>query len=604
MSAANTSAPQTTPCADAPTGSSVATTQPFTLRVLKKLDAITILSAVLCVTYVYLFWNSVSAWWFNPHWSTDDALQQVFPFHSVHHPEIFKGDYVTEVMLGYLAPLHYALGYAITWICGDALMTAHYMMLIQVILSAGFLFLAVKKVAGSAPAFFAILWFFHTRHVIQRMTGGLPRGWAPVIFTGFLYFLVAGKHRALLALILAGCLLNPPAVFLVGVTYGCYLLIQLMRAESRAEYLPHFRRLLLCAPVFAVVTLYVTHRPESVGHLATYAEASSMPEFSRNGGRFSYLPFVPAATEMRSYAERTFFGKFNKPSAFWREYTLPIVIGLTLLVAAIGVFRKRSSIPLVAWCFLGCSILVYLLARWLAFALYVPDRHINIPFAIFWIFALTVGTWNALQLTSRSSLRRSWLSALGLGLIAFIVYSGSELNLSSNANFNWKDTKRGGWTLWVKKNTPETALIAGFPTFIDPVQLFGMRKGYATIETWHPFYSAYNEEMKRRLAISLRAHYARDLESLASILAAEKVDYFIFERQRFYPERLRRTLYFKTFQPLLDELTAGPETDYAYRQLPNEVDLERFPFMPYRDRLAVIVDVKKLQEYLAKNPRS
>lgn len=567
---------------------------------LKRVNPVTAISAALCLVYIYLFWGSVSAWWFNPHWSTDDALQQVFPFHAVNHPEIFKGDLITDVMLGYLAPLHYAIGYGITWLCGDALMTAHYMMLLQIVLAVGFLFLAVRYVAGSAPAFFAVLWFFHTRHVIQRMTGGLPRGWAPMLFTGFLYLLLSGRHKSLLILILAGCLLNPPAVFLVAATYGLFLLIQVLRESSRAEYLPHFRHLVMCAPVFAVVTLYVTHRPESVGHLHTYAEAAAMPEFSRNGGRFSYIPFVPALDEMRSYAERTFFGKFNKPTPFWRQFTLPIAAALALLCAAIGLWRKRPTVPLVAWCFLACSISVYLVARWLAFALYVPDRHINIPFAIFWIFALTVGVWKALDLgPTRSPLRRSALSVLGLFLVGFIVYSGSELNLSSPANFNWKDTKRGPWTLWLKKNTPETALIAGFPTFIDPVQLFGMRKGYATIETWHPFYSGYNEEMKRRLAISLRAHYAKDLQSLVDILTPENVDYFIFERQRFYPERLHHTVYFKVFQPLLDSLTSGPETDYAFRELPNEVDIERYPFMPYRDRLSAIVDVKKLREYLA-----
>lgn len=567
---------------------------------ISRINPVTALSAALCVAYIYLFWQSVSAWWFNPHWSTDDALQQVFPFHAVHHPEIFKGDLITEVMLGYLAPLHYATGWAITWLCGDALMTQHYMMLLQVVLSAGFLFFAVRVVAGSPPAFFAVLWFFHTRHVIQRMTGGLPRGWAPVIFTGFLYFLLSGRHTALLIFILAGCLLNPPAVFLVCATYGLFLTVQIAREKTRKEHLPHFIRLALCAPVFAAVTLYVTHRPESVGHLHNHAEASAMPEFSRNGGRFSYLPFLPAGEEMRNYAERTFFGRFDKPSKFWREYTLPIAGALLLLAAAVGAARRKVTVPLVAWCFLGCSISIYLLAREFAFALYVPDRHINIPFAIFWIFALTVGVWRAFDLgPAYSSFRRSAFSILGLAAISFIVYSGSKLNLSTPANFNWKDTKRGTWTLWLRKHTPETALIAGFPTFIDPVQLFGMRKGYATIETWHPFYSGYNEEMKRRLSISLRAHYAKDLQSLVDILEPEKVDYFIFERQRFYPERLRNTKYFKVFQPLLDSLTAGPETDYAFRQLPSTIDIERYPFMPYRDRLSAVVDVNKLREYLA-----
>jgi hypothetical protein len=579
-----------------------------TLRTwIPKLTSPSALCALVCLVYLFMFWQSVSAWWFNPRWTTDDALQQVYPFHSILHPENFKGDLITEVMRGYLAPLHYAIGYVLTRLCGNPLMTAHLMMLIQVLLSAGFLFLAVRAAAGMPAAFFSVLWFFHTRHVIQRMTAGLPRGWAPALFAAYLYFTLRGNHRAILAVILCGCLLNPPATFLVAASYGLYLLIQSARTTTRAEYLPHLIRLMVASPVFAGITLYIMHRPDYIGGIYSYSEAIKMPEFSRAGGRFSYLPFVPAAAELKSFALRTFFGKFSNPSPFWREYTLTIVCALLAAVTAVGAWRRRTAIPLSAWCFLVSSIVVYFIARLAAFYLYVPDRHINIPLAMFWIFALTVGVWRVLQTGTVAespsenetfTWRRSWLSMSGLCAVAFVVYSGSQLNLSSNANFNYNDTRRGPWVRWLRENTPETSLIAGFPTFIDPVQLFSIRKGYATIETWHPFYTAYNEEMKRRLFISLRAHYAENLAELVNILSAEKIDYFVFERQRFYPDRLRNTRYFKIFQPLLDELTSRPPERYAFRQLPLQVDMQKFPFMPYRDKVSAVVDVRKLREFL------
>lgn len=581
---------------------SVASAAPA-LTLWRKIRFVDVLSAALCLSYLYLFWKSVSRWWFNPRWATDDALQQLFPFYSVLKPHVFEGDLIYQVMRGYLAPLHWAIGVAVTWFTQDPIMTGHFLMLLQIGLCGGFLFMAIRHAAGTAPAFIGLLFFFHTRHVIQRMTGGLPRGWATVLFAAFFYLALRRNHRAILVLILLGCLLNPPGAFLVAAAYGLLLVLRSFTKESGAEYRRHLLRLAVCAPLFVVVTLWVTHRPPEIGRMHTFEEAVTMPEFSRDGGRFSWLPFLPPIREIRAYATRTFYGRFDDPAPFWKKNILDIGIGIVGLLALIGLIRRRSVIPLEIWCFLAASLGVYALARILAFRLYVPDRHLNIPLALFWIMALTIGAWRAFHRNPEdrgdSSLRSSWGSMLGLALVGLLLYQGSGLNLSSNANFNYQDTKRGVWVPWLKKNTPETALIAGFPTFIDPVQLFSMRKAYATSETWHPFYENYNIEMKRRIDISLRAHFARTLDEFVQLTAPEKIDYFVFERRRFYPKALQNPVYFKVFQPFLKELALRPVTEFAYRELPTRVDLERYPFLVYRDNVAVIVDINKLRQFLA-----
>ncbi len=569
------------------------------------------LFSLLAVAYLFLFWKSVSRWWFNPRWSTDDALQQVFPFYTVWHPEIFQGDLIFELMRGYLAPLHWALGYMVTWLCGDPIMTAHYLMFIQLVLCGGFIFFAVRTAAGLAPAFFSLLFLFHTRHVIQRMTGGLPRGWAAVLFAAFFYFSLTKNHRAVIALLFAGCLLNPPATFLIAASYGLVLLVRCVSADTRIDSLRHLATLALCAPLIFALTLWVTKRPPEIGRMYSYHEAEALPEFSRDGGRFSWIPFLPPATEITQFATRVFYGRFDKPDPFWRKNILGIGIVFLILMTLIGVIRKRSAVPIELWCFLAASITVYFLSRILAFKLYVPDRHLNIPLAFFWILALSIGTWRALfglgqanlpRDTFDSSLKFARGSVIGLLLVSALVYQGSQLNLSTDANFNYQDTKRGAWVPWLKENTPPSALIAGFPTFMDPVQLFGMRKAYASSETWHPFYDNYNAEMKRRIAISLKAHYAASLEEVVSLLTPEKIDYFVFERKRFYPKALQNVVYFKVFRPLLAELTGRPPEQYAYRQIPESGEDSSLSFVVYRDKTAVVIDVNKLRAWVAEHP--
>jgi hypothetical protein len=60
----------------------------------------TVLSALFMLCYGYLFYDSIRPYWFHRGWTTDDALQQVFPFHEVVQPGVFTGDLITEVMSG------------------------------------------------------------------------------------------------------------------------------------------------------------------------------------------------------------------------------------------------------------------------------------------------------------------------------------------------------------------------------------------------------------------------------------------------------------------------------------------------------------------------
>jgi len=181
---------------------------------------------------------------------------------------------------------------------------------------------------------------------------------------------------------------------------------------------------------------------------------------------------------------------------------------------------------------------------------------------------------------------------------AGIVYAGSNIGLFGAANFNYARDKKGNVFEWLGNNTPENALIAGHPTHLDGVQLFAIRRGYVTTETTHPFYKGYYAEMYRRNEISLRAHYAASLQEVVSILEPEGITHFVFKRADFYPDAMRNVKFFPSYKPLIDSLLSRPESEYAYRQLPAKVDMATYPFMPYKDKMSVVIDVQALKSYL------
>lgn len=548
------------------------------------------LALLLFIGYVVAFWHSLQPWWFHPAWTTDDALQQTYPFYRALDPELYQNDLITKMMTSYLAPVHYWISYAVTLIVGDAILAGHWVMLMQIVLTVGFVFMAVLRASGWASALFAATWMLHTRRVIQRMTGGLPRGWAAPLFAAFFYFAITRNHVGMLCLLAVGCLLHPPATLAIAIAYGLFLVTLSVGGEARAEGRRWLKRYLLLSPLYIVLVLSVVQMPAEIGSMASYSTALAMPEFQAPAGRFPFLPFPPLWDDLRLYGFHAFTDRFSSSLPY-------VVVALILLCALGGLFTRRAIIPSVAWCFLVGAMAVYFASRVFAFHLYVPNRHLQFPLAFFMVVGLTVAAWRIGAMGRRPW--RPWGQLVCACGLAALIYAGSGTGLRGPANFNYSRDQRGKVIAWLAGNTPKDAVIAGEPTFIDPVQLFSRRVAYVTSETAHPFYDRFYAEMKRRLEVTFRAHYARDLNELLRIVEMEGIDYFVFEKKRFYPRMLANATYYPPFDTLVRQLAARPAEEYAYKKLPHTIDLAAAPYMPYRDDRAAVVDIRALRSFLS-----
>ena len=577
----------------------------------REVTLISVVTAILSVGYAYAFYKSIGQFWFHPHWTTDDALQQVYPFHEVAHPGLFAGDIITDVMKGYLAPLHYWISYGITMLTGDPIMMSHWVMLIQVVLTVGFFFAAIRAASSTVPALLGVTWLLHDRNLMQRLTAGLPRGWAAVILTAFLYFVLKGNHIAILGTLLAGCMLNPPATLVVACAYGLLLIWRVVsgRGSVRTSAWKKLVSYICISPLFAIITLIVVHRPAHIGQMVSFEQATQMPEFSRPRGRFPFVPLNPAAEELRVVGLEAFIGRFYNPPASIRSNMPLLVFGGLALLACVGLVRRRTTVPAELVTYGIAAVVVYLLSRLLAFRLYVPNRHLQIPLALFFIAAFCIGCWKAFHRGSDdtasldgslrdSRLRYSWGSFMALAAVTTVVFIGSNWGLRGAANFNYPSNKKGMVFEWIKHNTPLEAVVAGHPTHIDGIFLFGARRGYITTETAHPFYARYAAEVRRRNEISLRAHYASSLEELVTILEPEGITYFVFRREDFRAATLPKIKFFPPLDTLMKDLGSRPLDQYAYRHLPKSVDTEHYPFMPFKDDQSVVIDVQALKSYL------
>lgn len=562
---------------------------------------------IAALIYIYFFIAGLSPYWFNPDWTTDDALQQLYPFHKALHAGLFHNDIVTTMMESYLAPIHYWLSCLITIVTKDPVMMGHWMMLLQVIGASLFVFLAVRFAAGTPAAFFALAWLFHTRHVMQRLTGGLPRGWAAMVLSASLYFIMRGDQTAILLTLLVGCFLHTPATLVAALTYGMLLMYRSFVGSERRQSRQQLIRYIILSPIFIVAAWSVVRMPPEIGTMASYSEALQLPEFQRPKGRFPFTPLNPAMQEIRSFGFQAFTGRFFNPGPTVRSLT-PVVAVVSLLACAIWSYkRKRIGLPLELALYGVAIFIVYFASRILAFKLYVPDRHLQFPLAIFFVVSFPIMIWRTFsknfsgqnQWNFESNLARDGYAAVALVALGVFIYIGSGTGLYGAANFNFARNKRGMVFEWIAANTPQNAVFAGNPTHIDPLPLFAARQAYMTTEVAHPFYDKYRAEVRKRLEVELRANYARTLQEFVSIVEPHGIDYFVFRREDFYPDELKQASYFPPFDGLVKELTTRDPNDFAFRQLPSEVDMQRYPFMPYKDKQSALVDIAALKKYLA-----
>lgn len=588
--------------------------QPIAARswIRRECTLVNIVSAALFLLYAVAFVKSFDGRWFNPLWTTDDAAQQTYPFHEVLKPGLFEGDLITEAMKGYLPPLHWGVNAVATYLTGDPIMAGHWVMLLQVSLAVTFLFLAVRSVTATGPAFLAALWLLHSRHTIQRMTGGLPRGWTPALFAMFFYFAFRKNHWGVLAVIFAGAMLNPPGTLIIGVAYGALLLWRwaMASAEERGVARKRILSSIAVAPLFGLVALTVIQRPPHIGQMVSFEQASQMPEFSRPKGRFPFLPLNPVSIEFKFFGMQAFVGRFHSPPRFVRANIVWIAFGALGITALVALFRRRlSSIPAEVVIFGLAALCTYTLSRIFAFKLYVPDRHIQIPMVFFFITAFVVGVWRALHKGSPcvaegpgsvhdTSLKSAWSSALGLMAVGALVFVGSGLSLSGDANFNYNSSRRGGMHKWFKANTTPEALIACHPTHCDGMQLFAERRAYVTTETTHPFYQRYNQEMQRRSEIALKAHFSEKLEDVVTVLEPEGITHFVFRAIDFRPDRLPNVSYFPPLDGLVRSMVTRPSGKFAYFEVARRPKEGELPFVVFRDSVSVVVDIKALSAYL------
>ncbi|NDC39793.1 MAG: hypothetical protein EBZ48_17465 [Proteobacteria bacterium] len=70
---------------------------------------------------------------------------------------------------------------------------------------------------------------------------------------------------------------------------------------------------------------------------------------------------------------------------------------------------------------------------------------------------------------------------------------------------------------------------------------------------------------------------------------------------RQFAENFKRLKVHPPYEEMVMGWTNNPQSKFVFHELPKKVDLEHFPFMPFRDSFAAVVELEKLRQLVTQD---
>ena len=471
----------------------------------------------------------------------NDATQAVSPYWAFHGTGLVENGLIREYLYQY-TPLGHKAVYWVATLALTPAMASQILTLVLMAIAVGIFWKFGGSLGTAAAGAVMGILILHGSMGTSIM-GALSRSFSPPIALGFLYFLLRGSERGVLAMLLLAAAFYPSLFAALLVAWLLNVTLEGIRG-NRSVIVPRLVRLALVVGLGAILLLPNALKTDSVGSPITLAEAEKMPEWHA-GGRFPWLPIPTLPTAMGRSFQGTFASEVAPPVAqygaagqaiLWTFYIGWSAIGALLLIRGPG----PRHIPKILAVLAGGAIM-YAIAHALAFQLFAPGRMLLHTWPVTIILTLCLGLASAPTLTwhrRRIDLRVLLLAGL---LVSTLACFGSGI---SPRHRGMVDRRHHADLYAFFRGAPNGALVAGDPVELDYVSLFAARTLYVSYEASHPLYTTYYAEVSRRLLACERAYFATRPEDVADFFRAEKIDLFLVNVNHYQADGMKRFLPF------------------------------------------------------------
>ncbi len=526
----------------------------------------------------------------NEYLINDDVRHQIFWMQQWQEPELYPDNLLLRYAKNYVP-----WGVTFVYYIGSPLINPVQFTKVTsgviFLITAGFLFGIGCYLKDDLTGILLVCTMFLSTHFLDKMAGGLSRGFAYPLLTGYLFFLARRNLSAAGVMILLLSLFNPYIMLLCLVTHGLFLgkcwlpiatrrLIGLARGDSAsigAEAIKSFLlvNLPVTAGVFLMALRYMILKDNSFGELATWSDMAGKIEYTAASGRCTIVPVPSLLWEMFRPIASIF------PFSMHKMIGLPAGAIITVVASSVFIYWRwvwRSKYGIIPyrrlWVFtylLPASVIMYVAAYIVLMRLFIPGRYVEYPFTIFYCVLIAFVLRTLFEIAEHKRL----FAVLAVS-IAIVV---GAVRLDNVAMYDYSKYEP---LCRFFRTVPRTSLVAGPPDIMDNTITFARRNAFLTHELFHAWYLEYWKKIKERTYAFCRAYYASEPEEIRHFSRANGIDYIVFRKNDFPPESLSKgPIHMEPFDTYARNL-ARLKSKFAM------LDRNAFPIVFENDELVVL----------------
>jgi hypothetical protein len=534
-----------------------------------------------CLAYIVVFAWRQTPGLFLPTVLEWDTRTMALPAWRYHGTGLFAGDYITDFASIMDTPLWHFLFWVGTLFTNPFVVSKLLpFVLLGVVVWQGFCL--GRRWGGLAMGALTALLLVHCTIVWDRLLGANSRAFGFPLVVAFLRYAFEGAEYRTLTILLLQAAGYPSAFLVCAPAYGLTLLWP--RGGLRLM-LPPLLRFGAAAGLGLVIMALSLYRVDArFGHPPSLAEAATLPQMGP-GGNQPFYPLAPARHAMRDALDSTFVagGSPLVPRlAAWHQQHRHVLVWGLLAALALVAWRRLRHLPPVLAALLASSLLLFWLARLLAYRLYLPDRMLVYAWPPLFVALLV-----ALAGLAGQRISRQW-GCLGVAVLVVVFHFSFEKD-GLPRSFGMRDWRANETpTVRFLAKLPKDTLVAADLRTSSFIQCFALRRTLFSSVSNVSNYYGYAKEMDRRIGDYYRAYYAADVDTVRSFARTHGVSYLVVNQADFGPVALARSRFHEPWTTLAAQLLR--------RTPPGQMVLAHPPLeaVAFRDGSMLVIDLRRL----------
>ncbi len=459
-----------------------------------------------------------------------EEQRQLFPYHQLNNPELFKADYITSFLTSSNRPYLYDQLTRL-WLTfgGDLFVFHHVLPIILWLLFLSSIAIAGWKLQGVVSSVGACALVLAQPMFLYQITSAVPHAFAFPLLSWTIVALLFGSLPGLIILTLLASVLYIPVTPIIGLSLIGFL-IQSRKNKLKLCNRATIFRLFIIVGITGSLSILLgassLQPKQGFGDtLAPFQEIETYPENGPNGR------FFLGVEEPLIY----FAGKFVNQFHEWISIDLGLwLLFICLFMAIKGFFslkpnsesRKRLSIYILV------TVSVALL--FLTFKPYQAYRFVMYPLMI--VLSILIPVWLVKIFTNLQN--KTWsffLPIIFISLFTLIFETNSQAKIGYYPVIDEESRN----ALNFVKTLPAESLIAGWPDIrakgnvTEFIPYIAKRRVLILGKTHYPSYKGYLMEMRKRMYALTDAYFATDERAIKNLKQTFNVDYLLVDKRHF-----------------------------------------------------------------------